>query len=81
MAENRTQQNEKRWLKMMPTNIFQAISGMAQNIQNLQKANTPEEAAQMLLNSGRVNQAQVNQAMQMWQNPQIRQMIQNKYRY
>lgn len=66
---------------MMPTNIFQAISGMAQNIQNLQKANTPEEAAQMLLNSGRVNQAQVNQAMQMWQNPQVRQMVQNKYRY
>ena len=66
---------------MMPTNIFQAISGMTQNIQNLQKANTPEEAAQMLLNSGRVNQAQVNQAMQMWQNPQVRQMIQNKYRY
>lgn len=66
---------------MMPTNIFQAISGISQNIQELRNANTPEEAAQMLLNSGRVNQAQVNQAMQMWQNPQIRQMIQNKYRY
>lgn len=66
---------------MMPTNILQAISGISQNIQELRNANTPEEAAQMLLNSGRVNQAQVNQAMQMWQNPQIRQMIQNKYRY
>ena len=66
---------------MMPNNIFQAISGISQNIQELRNANTPEEAAQMLLNSGRVNQAQVNQAMQMWQNPQIRQMIQNKYRY
>ena len=66
---------------MMPTNILQAISEISQNIQELRNANTPEEAAQMLLNSGRVNQAQVNQAMQMWQNPQIRQMIQNKYRY
>lgn len=66
---------------MMPNNIFQAISGISQNIQELRNANTPEEAAQMLLNSGRVNQAQVNQAMQMWQNPQVRQMIQNKYRY
>lgn len=66
---------------MMPTNILQAISGISQNIQELRNANTPEEAAQMLLNSGRVNQSQVNQAMQMWQNPQIRQMIQNKYRY
>lgn len=66
---------------MMPTNIFQAISGMVQNVQNLQKANTPEEAAQMLLNSGRVNQAQVNQAMQMWQNPQVRQMVQSKFRF
>ena len=66
---------------MMPNNIFQVISGISQNIQELRNANTPEEAAQMLLNSGRVNQAQVNQAMQMWQNPQVRQMIQNKYRY
>lgn len=66
---------------MMPTNIFQAISGMVQNVQNLQKANTPEEAAQMLLNSGRVNQSQVNQAMQMWQNPQVRQVVQSKFRF
>lgn len=66
---------------MMPNNIFQAISGMVQNVQNLQKANTPEEAAQMLLNSGRVNQSQVNQAMQMWQNPQVRQMVQSKFRF
>lgn len=65
----------------MPTNIFQAISGMVQNVQNLQKANTPEEAAQMLLNSGRVNQSQVNQAMQMWQNPQVRQVVQSKFRF
>jgi len=66
---------------MMPTNILQAISGISQNIQELRNANTPEEAAQMLLNSGRVNQAQVNQAMQMWQNQQVRQMVQSKFRF
>lgn len=50
-------------------------------MQNLQNLNSPDEVAQYLLNSGKVNQAQVNQARQMWNQPSVRQMIQNKYRY
>lgn len=63
---------------MIPNNILQLFQKM--NIGELQNANTPEEVAQMLLNSGRVTQAQVNQARQMWNQPNIRQMIQNKYK-
>jgi hypothetical protein len=66
---------------MMPNNILQILEKINPNIKELQGANTPEEVAQMLLNSGRVNQAQVNQAKQLWNQPQVRQMIQNKFGY
>ena len=65
---------------MIPNLIMNMISKIP-NIGNLQNINTPDELAQMLLNSGKVNQAQVNQAKQMWNNPQIRQQINNQYRY
>ena len=63
---------------MIPNNILQLFQRM--NLGELQNANSPDEVAQMLLNSGRVTQAQVNQARQMWNQPNIRQMIQNKYK-
>jgi hypothetical protein len=49
------------------------------NINGLKDAKTPDDLAQMLLTSGRVNQAQVNQAKQMWEQPNVRQMIQSKF--
>jgi hypothetical protein len=36
------------------------------NPAEIQGIKTPDEMAQFLLNSGRVNQAQVNQAKQIW---------------
>lgn len=67
---------------MMPNNILQILSQFMPNIQQFQDINSPDELAQKLLNSGRVNQAQVNQAKQMWnQQPNIRQMIQNRFKF
>lgn len=66
---------------MIPNNILQIISSINPCINGIDKAQTPDEAAQILLNSGAVNQNQVNQAKQMWGNPQVRQMIQNKYHF
>lgn len=63
---------------MIPNNILKMLP---QGIQGLQSINTPDELAQILLNSGKVNQMQVNQAKQLWNQPNIRQMIQNKYQY
>lgn len=65
---------------MIPNNVWNIVSKFVPNMGQFQNAKTPDELAQMLLNSGRVNQAQVNQARQMWnQQPNIRQMIQQKY--
>jgi hypothetical protein len=47
------------------------------NLNILQNAKSPDEVAQYLLNSGKVTQAQVNQARQMWQNPNVQQQINN----
>lgn len=63
---------------MMPTNILKILQSM---IPNAGEANTPDEVAQLLLNSGRVTQEQVNRARQMWQQPQVREIIQKKYKY
>lgn len=62
---------------MMPNNIFQMLSKM--NLNGLKDVKTPDDVAQLLLNSGRVSQAQVNQAKQMWEQPNVRQMIQSKF--
>lgn len=60
---------------MIPNNIL----AMLGNVGNLNGVKSPDELAQFLLNSGRVTQAQVNQAKQMWKNPQIQQMINRKF--
>ena len=62
---------------MMPNRILQMLSNF--NVAGLNEAKSPDELAQMLLNSGKVNQAQVNQARQLWNQPNIRQMITNKF--
>ena len=66
---------------MIPNSIFQIITNFAPNMQGIQSVNSPDEVAQMLLNSGKVNQMQVDRAKQLWNQPQIRQMIQSKYKY
>lgn len=60
---------------MMPNNILNMIQQMNVNLNEIKGIKTPDEMAQYLLNSGRVNQNQVNQARQMWQNPQIQQRV------
>ena len=62
---------------MMPNRILQMLSNY--NVTGLNEAKSPDELAQMLLNSGKVNQSQVNQARQLWNQPNIRQMIANKF--
>lgn len=64
---------------MIPNSIFQIMCKINPVINNLQNMNSPDEVAQSLLNSGRVNQEQVNKAKEMWNRPDIRQMIQQKY--
>lgn len=48
---------------------------------HLQNVNTPDELAQQLLNSGMVSQNDVNKAKQMWNQPNVRQMINSKFQY
>ncbi len=69
---------------MIPNSILQAIGliNPKMNVQNMQGISTPDEMAQYLLNSGMVNQNQVNQARQMWnQQPNIRQMVADKFKF
>ena len=69
---------------MIPNSILQAIGliNPKMNVQNMQGISTPDEMAQYLLNSGMVNQNQVNQARQMWnQQPDIRQMVADKFKF
>lgn len=66
---------------MIPNSIMQMISKISSNLQGLQEVKTPDEMAQVLLNSGVVSQEQVNQTKQMWNQPNIRQMIQSKFKY
>lgn len=65
---------------MIPTNIMNMMGRFNINLNELQNLKTPDDVAQYLLNSGRVNQAQVNQVKQMWQNPNIRQQISQRMR-
>ena len=66
---------------MIPNIVMQMISkrfGIANNA--MPNINTPDDMAQFLLNSGKVNQEQVNMAKQQWNDPQIRQNIYNTYK-
>lgn len=67
--------------KMIPNSIMQMVSKINSNIQGLQNVKSPDEMAQVLLNSGVVSQEQVNQTKQMWNQPNIRQMIQSRFKY
>lgn len=66
---------------MIPALILQIMSQMIPNFQQLQNAKSPDDLAQQLLNSGRVSQDQVNRAKQMWNQPNIRQMVQSKFKF
>ena len=50
----------------MPNNITDLLRRVNINPSEIRGIKTPDEMAQFLLNSGKVNQAQVNQAKQMW---------------
>lgn len=65
---------------MIPTNIMNMMGRFNINLNELQNLKTPDDVAQYLLNSGKVNQAQVNQVKQMWQNPNIRQQFSQRMR-
>ena len=62
----------------MPTNIFQLLRSVNVNPAEIRGINNPDEMAQFLLNSGKVTQAQVNQVRQMWNNPQIKSLFNNR---
>ena len=63
---------------MIPNNVVNIIQQFVPNAGQL-NVNTPDEFAQMMLNSKRVNQQQVNLTRQMWQQPNVRQMIMNRF--
>ena len=63
---------------MIPNNILNMIRQFNPDIP-FNNIKTPDDLAQFLLNTGRVNQSQVNQAKQMWNRQDIRQMIQSKF--
>lgn len=65
---------------MIPNNIFQILCKLNPSLNALQNAKSPDELAQYLLNTGKVNQQQVNQARQMWQNPNIQQQVYNRFK-
>ena len=60
--------------------VFRTLNPRA-NVTGLQNIQTSDDMAQYLLNSGMVNQSQVNQAKQLWERPNIRQMVLNKFRF
>lgn len=64
---------------MIPSNVFNLLSKFNPNMAVFQNMQSPDEVAQYLLNNGKVSQAQVNQAKQMWNNPNIQKQIQNQY--
>lgn len=64
---------------MIPNNVLNMLGKFVPNMQDLQKVNNPDDLAQFLLNSGKVNQQQVNQAKEMWKNPQVQKMINSRF--
>lgn len=64
---------------MIPNNVMNLVTKFMGNT-NIPNINTPDEMAQFLLNSGRVDQNLVNRAKQMWSNPQIQQQINSRYK-
>ena len=66
---------------MIPNNVLNMLGRFIPNMNELQKVNTPDDLAQLLLNSGKVNQQQVNQVKEMWKNPQVQKMINSRFYY
>lgn len=64
---------------MIPINVMNILAKINPNVSVFQNMQSPDEVAQYLLNNGKVSQSQVNQAKQMWSNPNIQQQIQNQY--
>lgn len=67
---------------MIPNKVMQILSRhpLMKNIQNMQNIKTPDDLAQKLLNTGKVNQNQVNMAKQMWEQRQdLRQQIHDQF--
>lgn len=64
---------------MIPNNVMNFLQRINPNIAIFQNMQSPDEVAQYLLNNGKVSQAQVNQAKQLWNNLNIQQQIQNQY--
>jgi len=60
---------------MIPNNVLSLLGRFNINVQEIQNLKTPNDVAQYLLNSGRVSQSQVNQAQQMWNDPNTRQRL------
>lgn len=59
--------------QMLRSNPMQILSQRFSIPQNI--SNNPNDIIQHLLNTGQINQAQVNQAMSMRNNPMIQQML------
>lgn len=59
--------------QMLRSNPMQILSQRFNIPQNL--SNNPNDIIQHLLNTGQINQAQVNQAMSMRNNPMVQQML------
>ena len=58
---------------MLRSNPMQILSQRFNIPQNI--SNNPNDIIQHLLNTGQINQAQVNQAMSMRNNPMVQQML------
>lgn len=59
--------------QMLRSNPMQILSQRFNIPQNI--SNNPNDIIQHLLNTGQINQAQVNQAMSMRNNPMVQQML------
>ena len=69
---------------MIPNIIMQIMNmnpRMKQAMQNMQNINSPDNMAQQLLNSGMVSQDQVNKAKQMRGQPNVRNMVLNRFKF
>lgn len=66
---------------MIPNVIAVILNQIIPGFKDFQNAKSPDDLAQQLLNSGRVSQDQVNRAKQMWNQPNIRQMVQSKFKF
>lgn len=60
---------------MIPNIVLNLLNRRFPGLKGIQNVHTPDEMAQYLLNTGVVNQNDVNQARQKWCDPQVQQQI------